>query len=312
MMKATLGKTAMRIGDTFIEDTFAEAFRMRYCRAIVTAADESWLRTAVASATGYATSVIGCDAEAGVERWLLPDDTADGRPGAALLFFGFSTDGLAKAVPNRIGQCVMTCATTAVFDGVPGADERIALGKHLRYFGDGFQKSKVIAGRRYWRVPVMDGEFVVEESLGNLILQAVNGPVALAAARRAVEAVAPLPGVITPFPGGVVRSGSKVGSRYAKLRASTNEAYCPMLRGRVESQLHPEANCAYEVVIDGVDEPSVAAAMAAAMRAAAGPGVLQIGAGNYGGKLGKFHFPLRAVLGEAAPHSSHTTRKPML
>lgn len=295
----------MHIHGTFIEDTFAEAFRMRYCRAIVTADDDYWLRTAVASATGYAASVIGCDAEAGVERWLGPEETPDGRLGAAVLFFGFSTESLAKAVSNRIGQCVMTCATTAVFDGDSRAEERIPLGKHLRFFGDGFQKSKLIAGRRYWRVPVMDGEFVVEESLGvakgigggNLILQAEDGCTALAAARRAVESIAALPGVITPFPGGVVRSGSKVGSRYKNLRASTNDAYCPTLRGRTESQLHPEANCVYEVVIDGVDEPSIAAAMAGAIRAAAGPGVLQIGAGNYGGKLGKFHFHLREVLG---------------
>jgi len=310
----------MHIGDTFIEDTFAEAFRMRYCRVIVSAADDYWLRTAVAAVTGYAASVIGCDAEAGVERWLLPEETPDGRPGAAVLFFSFSTDSLAKAVPNRVGQCVMTCATTAVFDGNPEAEDRLPLGKHLRFFGDGFQKSKLIAGRRYWRVPVMDGEFVVEESVGtakgigggNFILQAVDGATALSAARRAVEAVAALPGVITPFPGGVVRSGSKVGSRYKKLRASTNDAYCPTLRGRTESQLHPRAQCAYEIVIDGVDESSIGGAMAAAIRAAAGPGVLQIGAGNYGGKLGKFHFRLRDVLGGPAPHSSHATRKPTL
>lgn len=295
----------MNIGETIIEDTFAEAFRMRYCRTIVTAVDDYWLRTATGEMTGYAASVIGCDAEAGVELRLGPEETPDGRPGEAVLLFGFSTENLAKAVPNRIGQCVLTCATTAVFNGLPDAEERIPLGKHLRFFGDGFQKSKLIAGRRYWRVPVMDGEFVVEESLGvakgigggNIILQAVDAATALAAARRAVDAIATLPGVITPFPGGVVRSGSKVGSRYKKLRASTNDAYCPTLRGRTEPQLHPEANCAYEIVIDGADEPSIAAAMAAAIRAAAGPGVLQIGAGNYGGKLGKFHFQLHQVLG---------------
>ncbi len=316
MMKSPFAnETIMHIGETFIEDTFAEAFRMRYCRVILSAADETWLHAATASVTGYAASVIGCDSEAGVERWLSPEETPDGRPGAAVLFFGFSADSLAKAVPNRIGQCVMTCATTAVFDGEPHAEERIALGKHLRFFGDGFQKSKLIAGRRYWRVPVMDGEFVVEETLGvakgigggNIILQAVDATTALDAARRAAEAIAALPGVITPFPGGVVRSGSKVGSRYKKLRASTNDAYCPTLRGRTPCLLHPQANCAYEIVIDGVDEPSIAAAMAAAIRAAAGPGVLQIGAGNYGGKLGKFHFHLRAVLGESSLDSGHAT-----
>jgi formylmethanofuran--tetrahydromethanopterin N-formyltransferase len=295
----------MNIGETIIEDTFAEAFRMRYCRVIVTGEEAHWVEAAAREMTGYGSSIIGCDAEAGVERTLSVQESPDGRPGAALLLFGFSTESLAKAVPNRVGQCGMTCATTAVFDGLANAEERIPLGRHLRFFGDGFQKSKLIAGRRYWRIPVMDGEFLVEESLGvgkgvaggNIILQAVDGRAGLAAARHAVEAIAALPGVITPFPGGVVRSGSKVGSRYKKLRASTSHAYCPTLRGRTESLLHPDAHCAYEIVIDGVDEPSVAAAMAAALRAAAGPGVPQIGAGNYGGKLGKFHFRLHEVSG---------------
>jgi formylmethanofuran--tetrahydromethanopterin N-formyltransferase len=294
----------MKIGDTLIEDTFAEAFRMRFARVLVTAADDYWVGVAGGELTGYATSIIACDAEAGIERKLAPEETPDGRPGMAVLLFGFSTEALAKSVPNRVGQCILTCATAAAFDGLRESEERIPLGKHLRFFGDGFQKSKLIAGRRYWRIPVMDGEFVVEQSVGvgkgvaggNIILQAVDGATALSAARRAVEAIAPMPGVITPFPGGVVRSGSKVGSRYKKLRASTNDAYCPTLRGRSESRLLPDANCAYEIVIDGIDEPAVAAAMAAAMRAAAGPGVLEIGAGNYGGKLGKFHFRLHDVL----------------
>ena len=294
----------MKIGDTLIEDTFAEAFRMRFARVLVTAADDHWVDVAGGELTGYATSIIACDAEAGIERSLAPEETPDGRPGVAVLLFGFSTEALAKSVPNRVGQCILTCATTAAFDGLRESEERIPLGKHIRFFGDGFQKSKLIGGRRFWRIPVMDGEFVVEQSVGvgkgvaggNIILQAVDGPTALAAARRAVEAVAPMPGVITPFPGGVVRSGSKVGSRYKKLRASTNDAYCPTLRGRSESRLLSDANCAYEIVIDGIDERSVAAAMAAAIRAAAGPGVLEIGAGNYGGKLGKFHFRLHDVL----------------
>ena len=294
----------MRIGDTEIEDTFAEAFGMRYARLIVTAHDEHWLASAAREFTGYASSVIACDAEAGVERWLSADETPDGRIGAALLVFGFSTAALTKAVPNRAGQCLMTCPTTAVYDGAPDAPERMPLGRHIRFFGDGFQKSKRLAGRRYWRVPVMDGEFVVEDSLGvskgvaggNLILQAATLDVALAAARAAVEAVEDTAGVIAPFPGGIARSGSKVGSRYKKLPASTADAYCPMLRGRVESKLHAAAQCAYEIVIDGVDERAVAAAMTAAMRRAARPGLVAIGAGNYGGKLGKFHFRLRDLL----------------
>jgi formylmethanofuran--tetrahydromethanopterin N-formyltransferase len=294
----------MRLGSTLIIDTFAEAFRMRFVRLVVTAADEYWLDCALRELCGYGSSVIGCDAEVGIERRLAVDESPDGRPAAALLAFGFSTDALAKAVPNRVGQCLMTCPTTAAFNGLAEAEEFVPLGKHLRFFGDGFQKSKVLGERRYWRIPVMDGEFVVEDRVGvakgvaggNIIIQGDSQQAALAAARRAVEAVAGLEGVITPFPGGVVRSGSKVGSRYKALRASTNEAFCPTLRGRVESELVEAAQCAYEIVINGVDEAAIAGAMRAAMEAAAGQGVLAIGAGNYGGKLGKFHFRLREIV----------------
>ncbi len=294
----------MRLGTTEIVDTFAEAFRMRFVRLIVTAVDNYWLDAAVREVTGYGSSVIGCDAEIAVEQALGPNETPDGRPGAAILAFGFSTEALAKAIPNRVGQCLMTCPTTAVYNGLFEAEEQIQLGKFLRFFGDGFQKSKVIDARRYWRVPVMDGEFVVEEQVGvakgvaggNIILQATTCEIALAAARRVVEALTQLSGVITPFPGGVVRSGSKVGSKYKGMVASTNDAFCPTLRGRVETQLLEEATCAYEVVIDGIDEPAVAVAMRAALHAAAGEGVLAISAGNYGGKLGKFHFHLHELL----------------
>jgi len=298
----------MHLGPTFIEDTFAEAFRVRFVRLVVTAADDYWLHAALRSVTGYATSVIACDAEAGVERLLAQTETPDGRLGAAVLLFGFSAEGLAKSVPNRAGQCLMTCPTVAVFDGLPEAEERVPLGKHIRFFGDGFQKSKLIAGRRYWRIPVMDGEFLVQDNVGvekgvgggNIILQADTIETALSAARRATAAIDDLPEVIAPFPGGVVRSGSKVGSRYKKLVASTADAYCPTLRGRVPTKLREGANCALEIVIDGASEAAVSRAMAAAIRAAAGPGVVSIGAGNYGGKLGKFHFHLHQLLGEQA------------
>ncbi len=275
-----------------------------YTRLIVTALDTYWLESAVREFAGYSASVIACDAEIGVEQNLGPEQTADGRPGAALLVFGVVPDGLARAVTTRTGQCLMTCPTTAVFDGLPDADPRLPLGKHLRFFGDGYQKSKVLGGVRYWRIPVMDGEFLVVESVGmqkgvaggNLIFQAVDTPTALAAARRGVEAIAAVPGTITPFPAGVVRSGSKVGSRYQALKASTAHAYCPTLRGRVDSQLVDGAHCVYEIVVDGVSETAVAEAMKAAIGAVAGDGVLAIGAGNYGGRLGKFHFHLQALL----------------
>jgi formylmethanofuran--tetrahydromethanopterin N-formyltransferase len=253
--------------------------------------------------------VIACDAECGLEHWVPPHISPDGRLGAAVMVFGFSAENVGKAAANRVGQCVMTCPSTAVFNGLDDsrvhAGERVPLGKQLRYFGDGYQKSKQLGGRRYWRVPVMDGEFLVDEWLGigkgvgggNVILQATSMEAGLAAARRGVEAIAAMPDVIAPFPGGVARSGSKVGSRYKKLVASTADAYCPTLRGRVESALLPETNCAYEIVIDGASEAAVATAMAAATRAIAGEGVVAIGAGNYGGKLGKFHFRLHDILG---------------
>lgn len=294
----------MEINGTQIEETFAEAFRLRYLRLVVTAYDRHWLDAAVREFTGYSSSIISCDCEAGVERLLAPEETPDGRPGAAILVFGFSVEQLSTVAPNRAGQCLMTCPTTAVYDGLTAGEAKIPLGKTIRYFGDGFQKSKLVAGRRYWRIPVMDGEFLIEHMLhvdkgvggGNFIVQAATQATALDAARRAIEAIDPMPGVITPFPGGVARSGSKVGSRYKKLKASTADAYCPTLRGRVEMKLASEANAAYEIVIDGIDESRVAAAMSTGIRAAAGPGVIAITAGNYGGKLGKFHFHLREIL----------------
>jgi formylmethanofuran--tetrahydromethanopterin N-formyltransferase len=294
----------VEIRGTLIEDTFAEAFRMRFARLVVTAHDEHWLDAAVREFTGFSSSIISCDSETGLERHLTPAETPDGRPGAALLVFGFSVEALASVVPNRAGQCLMTCPTTAVYDGLLAGEGRIPLGKTIRYFGDGFQKSKRVGNRRFWRVPVMDGEFVIEHMAfvekgvggGNIILEADTPRTALEAARRAIAAVEPLAGVITPFPGGVARSGSKVGSRYKGLKASTADAYCPTLRGRVPTQLASGAHAAYEIVIDGIDETSVAAAMAAGIRAAAGEGVVAITAGNYGGKLGKFHFHLRELL----------------
>ncbi len=290
---------------------------MRYTRLTVTAMNERWLKAAVNEFCGYGSSVIGCDAEVGVEHGLDESQTMDGRPGVSLMAFGFSTDALAKAITNRTGQCLMTCPTTAVFDGMPAQEttddlpsaeanentnaERIALGSHLRFFGDGFQKSKLIGERRFWRIPVMDGEFIVEESLGvskgvaggNLLIQSTTQATGLQAAERAVDSIAELPNVIAPFPGGVVRSGSKVGSRYPALRASTSHTYCPTLRGRVETALRDEVNCVYEIVIDGTDFEAVANSMRVGIEAAAGEGIVAISAGNYGGKLGKHHFHLK-------------------
>lgn len=281
---------------------------MTAARLIVTAETLSWARIAAQEATGYAASVIGCDAEAGVECELPPDETPDGRPGVSLLLFAFNREALEKAAVNRVGQCVLTCATTACYNGLPVVkDKSIRIGGNLRFFGDGFQSSKKLDGRRFWRVPVMDGEFTCEDRFGtvkgvaggNFLILGESQRAALQAAEAAAEAIRAVPGVILPFPGGVVRSGSKVGSRYKQLRASTNDAYCPTLRGMVASALPDGVQAVYEIVIDGVDLAAVEQAMRSGIAAACRPGVARITAGNYGGTLGPFHLHLHKLLGEA-------------
>jgi formylmethanofuran--tetrahydromethanopterin N-formyltransferase len=288
-----------------IEDTFAEAFPMTAARLIVTAETAGWAQTAGQVATGYASSVIGCDAEAGIERTLSPDETLDGRPGVSLLLFAFSRDALQKAVIGRVGQCILTCPTTACYNGLPVVkDKSIKVGGNLRFFGDGFQFSKKLEARRFWRLPTMDGEFTCEDIFGtikgvaggNFLILARSQAQGLAAAEAAVTAIRQLPGVILPFPGGIVRSGSKVGSRYKKLKASTNDAYCPTLRGQVKTALPEGVNAVYEIVIDGVDLAAVEEASRAGIRAACIPGVIKISAGNYGGNLGPFHMHLHKLL----------------
>ncbi len=295
-----------------VDDTFAEAFPMKATRIVVTAHAIEWARQAALSATGFATSVIGCGCEAGVEREIDASETPDGRPGISLLLFAMSDKELAKQIERRVGQCVLTCPTTAVFAGI-AEGEAVALGKNLRFFGDGWQISKVIGGVRYWRVPVMDGEFVAQETTavvkgvggGNLLLLARDTDSALAVAEAAVAAMRKLRNVVMPFPGGVVRSGSKVGSKYPSLMASTNGAFCPTLYGLVpKSELTPETRCVMEIVIDGLTEADVAAAMRAGLDAGiafgAERGLLRLSAGNYGGKLGPYHFHLRKLMGERA------------
>jgi formylmethanofuran--tetrahydromethanopterin N-formyltransferase len=293
-----------------IEDTFAEAFPMTAARLVITAETPGWAQTAGQVTTGYAASVIGCDAEAGIERTLAPEETPDGRPGVSLLLFAFNRDALQKAVINRVGQCVLTCPTTACYNGLPLVkDKNIRVGGNLRFFGDGYQFSKKLEGRRYWRMPVMDGEFTCEDVFGtikgvaggNFLILGESQSAALLAAEEAVAAIRRLSGVILPFPGGIVRSGSKVGSRYKKLRASTNDAYCPTLRGLVKTALPEGVNAVYEIVIDGLDLPAVEEATCAGVRAACLPGVVRISAGNYGGSLGPFHLHLHKLLSGCEP-----------
>jgi formylmethanofuran--tetrahydromethanopterin N-formyltransferase len=290
-----------------IEDTFAEAFPMRAARIVITAIDAKWARTAATELTGFATSVIACKCEAAIERLLAPSETPDERPGVSVLLFAMDTDGLAKRLVERIGQTVLTCPTTSCFDGLPAAERRIPAGRALRAFGDGFQGSKVVGGERYWRIPVMDGEYLVQESFGaakgigggNFIILGADLGATLAADEAAAEAIADVPGVILPFPGGIARSGSKVGSlRYKGVAATTNDAFCPTLRPLTTSLLPPDTNAVLELVLDGLDELSIRRAMRVGIDAACRPGIRAITAGNFGGKLGPHHFHLRAIMSD--------------
>ena len=298
----------MRIRGVLIEETFAEAFTMRVARVVITARSPRWAREAALKLTGFATSVIGCKVEAGIELELPEGKTPDGRPGVSILVMTMGKDDLGKRLIERIGQTVLTCPTTACYDGLPDAPDRVGVGSALRFFGDGFQASKVIAGERYWRIPVMEGEFLVQEKFGmqkgvgggNFLILARSADAALAAAEAAADAMMAQPGVILPFPGGVVRSGSKVGSRRIKsMIASTNDAFCPTLRAVTQTALPDGVNSVLEIVINGIDADAISAAMRIGIDAACRDGVVSISAGNYGGKLGPHHFHLRKIMGEA-------------
>jgi formylmethanofuran--tetrahydromethanopterin N-formyltransferase len=290
-----------------IDNTYAEAFNMRGTRVIITAQNLKWAYHAANAMTGFATSVIGCGVEAGIERELSADETPDGRIGVSILMFAMGSKVLMQQLETRMGQCILTCPTAAAFSGI-ASDDMISLGKHLRYFGDGYQTSKLIGGKRYWRIPVMDGEFLTEETAGmvraigggNFLVLAQSQPQALAACEAAIDAMKQVPNVIMPFPGGVVRSGSKVGSKYPKMFASTNDAFCPTLKGLVKTELDMDIESVMEIVIDGLTFESIANAMKVGIEAACNlgknSGIKRISAGNYGGKLGPHLFKLHEVL----------------
>jgi formylmethanofuran--tetrahydromethanopterin N-formyltransferase len=291
-----------------IDETFAEAFPMSGAAIIITAPSIEWARTAAITMTGFATSVIGCGCEAGIDRELAAAETPDGRPGIRVLVFAMSAPDLEKHVINRVGQCVLTCPGTACYSGL-ASEQSIKLGANLRYFGDGHQSSKVIGGKRYWRVPVMEGEFVCEATIGitteavgggNLLILGRTAAETLAATEAAVKAMRAVPDTVLPFPGGIVRSGSKVGSKYKFMIASTNEAYCPTLRAIANSKLDPRVGSVLEIVIDGLTADSVADSMRTGLNALIDiglkGGVIGVSAGNYGGKLGPHHFHLKELL----------------
>ena len=290
-----------------VEDTFAEAFPMKASRLIITAYNKNWAFQAANSFCGFATSVIACGCEAGIESNLLPSQTPDGRPGVSVLIFSMSSKELAKQVLNRTGQCIMTSPTSSVFSGNSG-DVKIPLGNALRYFGDGYQISKIIGNKRFWRIPVMDGEFLCADFAyqmegiggGNFLILGENIEGVLFAAELAVKKISKIRNVILPFPGGIVRSGSKVGSKYKDLIASTNFEYCPNLRGIVQSKLDKKINSVLEIVIDGIHQKDIELAIKLGISEIINSenkfGIKRISAGNYGGKLGPYLFKLRSIV----------------
>jgi len=297
----------MNINGVTIDDAFAEAFGMKATRILITAHNLEWAYHAANAATGFATSVIACGCEAGIERELGRAETPDGRPGLSVLLFATSRKELIKQLERRVGQCVLTSPTSAVYAGMDQG-EPLPLGKYLRYFGDGFQTSKLIGGHRYWRIPVMDGDFLIQDTTdmvngvggGNFLVLAETQQQALAACEAAVASMRQVRNVIMPFPGGVVRSGSKVGCKYPALGASTNDAFCPTIRGVTHTQLTPEIGAVLEIVIDGLSASSVVSAMRVGIEAVvtlgAAHGIRRVSAGDYGGKLGKYHFRLHQVM----------------
>lgn len=296
----------MDINGVEIEDNFAEAFGIQVSRLLVTAATKKLAFVAANEATGYGTSVIGCPAEAGIDGYVPPQETPDGRPGYVIMICNMNKDKLDHELLERVGMCILTAATTAVFDWLDEPDEKLKTGQKLKFFGDGYEKKVDVQGRTVHSIPLMSGDFLVEAELGiksgvaggNFFILADNQPAGLLAADAAVDAIEAVPGAITPFPGGIVASGSKVGSnKYKFLGASTNEKMCVTLKDEVEGCQIPEnVEGVYEIVIDGVDEEAVKAAMKAGIEAAVKvSGVIQISAGNFGGNLGKYQIKLQEL-----------------
>jgi formylmethanofuran--tetrahydromethanopterin N-formyltransferase len=291
-----------------VDDTFAEAFGMSALGLVITADTPRWAMICAQTMTGFGTSVIGCGAECGIDREMSPSETPDGRPGVRALMFGFSPDALVPQLRNRVGQCVLTSPGSACFNGLD-SPTKMGLASGPRFFGDGWQTAKKLGNRRFWRVPVMDGEFIIEDQCGvtteavgggNLLVIGKDRAGLLETTEAAVAAIGKVADVITPFPGGIVRSGSKVGSKYKGAIASTNDAFCPTLKGAVKSELGPDAIAVLEIVIDGLTPGSVAEAMRAGLKAitevGASKGVTRVSAGNYGGKLGQHHYHLKDLL----------------
>ncbi len=303
----------MEINGVEIENTYCEAFGTVFTRVLVTAKNKKWATIAAKEVTGYGTSTIGCDAEAGIDMFVSAENTPDKRPGVILMFFKNKKDEMSMVLTHRIGECILTCPTTSCFDALNESldatkEFEIKSGNNLKFFGDGFQEMlEGVYPFEAFKIPVMSGEFIVQSSFkvgkgiagGNFLIIGKDQDSTLEAAEKAIDAINAVPNVITPFPGGIVRSGSKVGSKYKFMRASTNEKYCPTLKTKIEdSQLKDEDNCVYEIILDGATELAIKSALKLGIEAAVTvPGINRISAGNYGGNLGKFQYNLFDILG---------------
>ncbi|TFG14328.1 formylmethanofuran--tetrahydromethanopterin N-formyltransferase [Candidatus Thorarchaeota archaeon] len=296
----------MKINGVPIEDTFAEAFSMHMNRSIITAYDAEWARTTALEATGFATSVIMTPAEAGIEYILSPDETPDGRPGVRVIFATAKKDALEQQILARLGQCVLTSPTACAFDDTPNVKDSYAIGNRIAMFGDGYQVKKgTIHGRILWLVPRMSGTFVIQEKFGrtkgvaggNVIYFCEDIDSGMRSGKAAVKAIEGVEGAYTPFPGGLVGSGSKPSSKYKALLASTNERYCPTLRALVSDTYVPDdSDFVMEIVINGLSEDTVGEAMKAAiLEICQHQGVIKISAGNFGGELGKYKINLHDI-----------------
>lgn len=293
----------MELNGVEIDDTFAEAFPIKVARFLVTGATMRWAKVAATEATGFGTSVIMAPAEAGIETEVSPNETPDGRPGVYAQICNFGWDPLEDQLLRRIGQCVLTAPTARVFNGLPDAEKQLDTGFKLKFFADGWEREEEFGGHSGWAVPMMQGEFFIENNIGatdgiaggNFFILADNQMAALTAAEAAVDSIMEVEGTITPFPGGIVASGSKPGAdKYEFMQATTNQRYCPTLKDEVEGSIIPEdVNAVYELVINGTSEDAIAEATRVGIESAVTiPGVKKITAGNYGGDLGEYEFHL--------------------
>ena len=285
-----------------IDDTYAEAFNTKAAHLLITAATKELALIAATEATGFATSFIGCPAEAGIDEYIPPSKTPDNRPGYSIIICQNKTEQIEEQLLERVGQCVLTAPTTAVFN-LAKSDKKTNLGFKLAFFADGYQEKIELYDRTMYKIPVMSGDFLIEENFsivdavagGNLFIMAKTQQSALVAAQAAVNSIREVSGVMTPFPGGIVASGSKVGSNnYKFMNATTNEEYCPTLKDRVDNTKLPEdANGVYEIVFDGLTIDAIDVATQKAIDAIKTvPDVVKISAGNYGGNLGKYKINL--------------------